>query len=147
MNMTQKQLSRFSLPGHKDGRRWDFYQTVRNCRSFEGLVRKLSWLKKKIINLKKSLCILGVGWAQKTISYGVSLDRLVWSFWWESWMKMNNNNNNKILTVFTLTGVCNEQVNLLAFVVIMYKVYRHTAVKKPEISHYENIRYVDYTEL
>ncbi|XP_008327178.2 adhesion G protein-coupled receptor L4 [Cynoglossus semilaevis] len=31
-------------------------------------------------------------------------------------------------------------VNLLAFVVIMYKVYRHTAVKKPEISHYENIR-------
>uniref|UniRef100_A0A7N8Y9A9 Adhesion G protein-coupled receptor L4 n=1 Tax=Mastacembelus armatus TaxID=205130 RepID=A0A7N8Y9A9_9TELE len=31
-------------------------------------------------------------------------------------------------------------VNLLAFGVIMYKVYRHTAVKKPEISHYENIR-------
>ncbi|XP_017557830.1 adhesion G protein-coupled receptor L4 [Pygocentrus nattereri] len=31
-------------------------------------------------------------------------------------------------------------VNLLAFVVIIYKVYRHTAVKKPEISHYENIR-------
>lgn len=32
------------------------------------------------------------------------------------------------------------QVNLLAFGVIIYKVYRHTAVKKPEISHYENIR-------
>ncbi|XP_055040398.2 adhesion G protein-coupled receptor L4 [Misgurnus anguillicaudatus] len=31
-------------------------------------------------------------------------------------------------------------VNLLAFAVIMFKVYRHTAVKKPEISHYENIR-------
>uniref|UniRef100_A0A8D3BM09 Adhesion G protein-coupled receptor L4 n=1 Tax=Scophthalmus maximus TaxID=52904 RepID=A0A8D3BM09_SCOMX len=31
-------------------------------------------------------------------------------------------------------------VNLLAFGVIIYKVYRHTAVKKPEISHYENIR-------
>ncbi|XP_053491134.1 adhesion G protein-coupled receptor L4 [Ictalurus furcatus] len=31
-------------------------------------------------------------------------------------------------------------VNLLAFAVIIYKVYRHTAVKKPEISHYENIR-------
>ncbi|KAG7513755.1 adhesion G protein-coupled receptor L4 [Solea senegalensis] len=31
-------------------------------------------------------------------------------------------------------------VNLLAFGVIMYKVYRHTAVKKPEVSHYENIR-------
>lgn len=31
-------------------------------------------------------------------------------------------------------------VNLMAFVVIIYKVYRHTAVKKPEISHYENIR-------
>ncbi|XP_023700077.1 adhesion G protein-coupled receptor L4 [Paramormyrops kingsleyae] len=31
-------------------------------------------------------------------------------------------------------------VNLLAFGVIMYKVYRHTAIKKPEISHYENIR-------
>ncbi|KAM9385621.1 adhesion G protein-coupled receptor L4 [Pholidichthys leucotaenia] len=31
-------------------------------------------------------------------------------------------------------------VNLLAFGVIMFKVYRHTAVKKPEISHYENIR-------
>ncbi|XP_030639974.1 adhesion G protein-coupled receptor L4 [Chanos chanos] len=31
-------------------------------------------------------------------------------------------------------------VNLLSFVVIIYKVYRHTAVKKPEISHYENIR-------
>ncbi|TMS20495.1 Adhesion G protein-coupled receptor L4 [Larimichthys crocea] len=30
-------------------------------------------------------------------------------------------------------------VNLLAFGVIIYKVYRHTAVKKPEISHYENI--------
>lgn len=32
------------------------------------------------------------------------------------------------------------KVNLLAFGVIIYKVYRHTAVKKPEISHYENIR-------
>ncbi|XP_033937307.1 adhesion G protein-coupled receptor L4 [Pseudochaenichthys georgianus] len=31
-------------------------------------------------------------------------------------------------------------VNLLAFGVIIYKVYRHTAVKKPEISHYQNIR-------
>ncbi|XP_068447888.1 adhesion G protein-coupled receptor L4 [Clinocottus analis] len=31
-------------------------------------------------------------------------------------------------------------VNLLAFGVIIYKVYRHTAVKKPEISHYDNIR-------
>ncbi|KAM6963045.1 adhesion G protein-coupled receptor L4 [Aplochiton taeniatus] len=31
-------------------------------------------------------------------------------------------------------------VNLLAFVVIIYKVYRHTSVKKPEISHFENIR-------
>lgn len=31
-------------------------------------------------------------------------------------------------------------VNLLAFVVIISKVYRHTAVKKPEISHYDNIR-------
>ncbi|XP_066503661.1 adhesion G protein-coupled receptor L4 [Hoplias malabaricus] len=31
-------------------------------------------------------------------------------------------------------------VNLLAFAVIICKVYRHTAVKKPEISHYENIR-------
>ncbi|XP_037530522.1 adhesion G protein-coupled receptor L4 [Nematolebias whitei] len=31
-------------------------------------------------------------------------------------------------------------VNLLAFGVIMFKVYRHTAVKKPEVSHYENIR-------
>ncbi|XP_069050375.1 adhesion G protein-coupled receptor L4 [Lepisosteus oculatus] len=31
-------------------------------------------------------------------------------------------------------------VNLLAFGVIIYKVYRHTAVKKPEVSHYENIR-------
>ncbi|KAM4548104.1 adhesion G protein-coupled receptor L4 [Odontesthes bonariensis] len=31
-------------------------------------------------------------------------------------------------------------VNLLAFGVIIYKVYRHTAVKKPEISHFENIR-------
>lgn len=31
-------------------------------------------------------------------------------------------------------------VNLLAFGVIIYKVFRHTAVKKPEISHYENIR-------
>ncbi|CAB1332318.1 unnamed protein product, partial [Coregonus sp. 'balchen'] len=33
-----------------------------------------------------------------------------------------------------------NKVNLLAFGVIIYKVYRHTAVKKPEISHYENIR-------
>lgn len=32
------------------------------------------------------------------------------------------------------------QVNLLSFGVIIYKVYRHTAVKKPETSHYENIR-------
>lgn len=32
------------------------------------------------------------------------------------------------------------KVNLLAFGVIIYKVFRHTAVKKPEISHYENIR-------
>ncbi|KAK2835444.1 hypothetical protein Q5P01_015928 [Channa striata] len=31
-------------------------------------------------------------------------------------------------------------VNLLAFGVIIYKVYRHTAVKKPQISNYENIR-------
>ncbi|XP_062252001.1 adhesion G protein-coupled receptor L4 [Platichthys flesus] len=31
-------------------------------------------------------------------------------------------------------------VNLLAFVVIIFKVWRHTAVKKPEISHYQNIR-------
>uniref|UniRef100_A0A8D0AUV4 Adhesion G protein-coupled receptor L4 n=1 Tax=Sander lucioperca TaxID=283035 RepID=A0A8D0AUV4_SANLU len=31
-------------------------------------------------------------------------------------------------------------VNLLAFGVIIYKVYRHTSVKRPEISHYENIR-------
>ncbi|XP_039509549.1 adhesion G protein-coupled receptor L4 [Pimephales promelas] len=31
-------------------------------------------------------------------------------------------------------------VNLLAFAVIIFKVYRHTAVKIPEISHYENIR-------
>ncbi|XP_027016012.2 adhesion G protein-coupled receptor L4 [Tachysurus fulvidraco] len=31
-------------------------------------------------------------------------------------------------------------VNLLAFAVIICKVYRHTAVKKPEISHFENIR-------
>uniref|UniRef100_G3P4P2 Adhesion G protein-coupled receptor L4 n=1 Tax=Gasterosteus aculeatus aculeatus TaxID=481459 RepID=G3P4P2_GASAC len=31
-------------------------------------------------------------------------------------------------------------VNLLAFGVIIYKVYRHTAVKRPEISHYQNIR-------
>ncbi|XP_076007400.1 adhesion G protein-coupled receptor L4 [Genypterus blacodes] len=31
-------------------------------------------------------------------------------------------------------------VNLLAFVVIIFKVYRHTAVKRPEISHFENIR-------
>ncbi|KAK0131504.1 Adhesion G protein-coupled receptor L4 [Merluccius polli] len=31
-------------------------------------------------------------------------------------------------------------VNLLAFGVIIFKVFRHTAVKKPEISHYENIR-------
>uniref|UniRef100_A0AAY4EMS3 Adhesion G protein-coupled receptor L4 n=1 Tax=Denticeps clupeoides TaxID=299321 RepID=A0AAY4EMS3_9TELE len=31
-------------------------------------------------------------------------------------------------------------VNLMAYAVIIYKVYRHTAVKKPEISHYENIR-------
>lgn len=33
------------------------------------------------------------------------------------------------------------KVNLLAFVVIIYKVFRHTAVKKPEVSHYENIRW------
>lgn len=44
--------------------------------------------------------------------------------------------------VFVLAAL-HEKVNLLAFGVIMYKVYRHTAVKKPEISHYENIRY-DY---
>ncbi|XP_051957744.1 adhesion G protein-coupled receptor L4-like isoform X2 [Xyrauchen texanus] len=31
-------------------------------------------------------------------------------------------------------------VNLLAFAVIIFKVYHHTAVKTPEISHYENIR-------
>ncbi|KAA0707985.1 Adhesion G protein-coupled receptor L4 [Triplophysa tibetana] len=31
-------------------------------------------------------------------------------------------------------------VNLMAFAVIMFKVYRHTSVKKPEISHYDNIR-------
>ncbi|XP_063057791.1 adhesion G protein-coupled receptor L4 [Engraulis encrasicolus] len=31
-------------------------------------------------------------------------------------------------------------VNLLAFAVIMYKVYRHTAVKQPEMSHYQNVR-------
>ncbi|KAK1165391.1 adhesion G protein-coupled receptor L4-like [Acipenser oxyrinchus oxyrinchus] len=31
-------------------------------------------------------------------------------------------------------------VNLLAFGVIIYKVFRHTAVKKPEVSYYENIR-------
>ncbi|KAM6921433.1 adhesion G protein-coupled receptor L4 [Xenentodon cancila] len=31
-------------------------------------------------------------------------------------------------------------VNLLAFGVIIYKVYRHSVVKKPELSHYENIR-------
>lgn len=31
-------------------------------------------------------------------------------------------------------------VNLLAYGVIMYKVYQYTAVKKPEVSHYENIR-------
>ncbi|CAG01189.1 unnamed protein product, partial [Tetraodon nigroviridis] len=31
-------------------------------------------------------------------------------------------------------------VNLLSFGVIIFKVYRHTAVKKPETSHYENIR-------
>ncbi|RXM30785.1 Adhesion G protein-coupled receptor L4 [Acipenser ruthenus] len=31
-------------------------------------------------------------------------------------------------------------VNLLAFGVIIYKVFRHTAVKKPEVSCYENIR-------
>ncbi|XP_034035833.1 adhesion G protein-coupled receptor L4 [Thalassophryne amazonica] len=31
-------------------------------------------------------------------------------------------------------------VNLLAFGVIIFKVYRHTVVKKPELSHYENIR-------
>lgn len=42
-------------------------------------------------------------------------------------------------------GLClcfhSSKVNLLAFAVIMYKVYQHTAVKKPEVSHYENIRY------
>ncbi|XP_072294862.1 adhesion G protein-coupled receptor L4 [Eucyclogobius newberryi] len=31
-------------------------------------------------------------------------------------------------------------VNLLAYGVIMFKVYQHTVVKKPEVSHYENIR-------
>lgn len=32
------------------------------------------------------------------------------------------------------------QVNLLAFGVIIYKVFRHTAGLKPEVSCYENIR-------
>ncbi|XP_068613860.1 adhesion G protein-coupled receptor L4-like [Brachionichthys hirsutus] len=31
-------------------------------------------------------------------------------------------------------------VNLLAYGVIIFKVYRHTVVKKPEMSHYENVR-------
>ncbi|XP_029441955.1 adhesion G protein-coupled receptor L4 isoform X2 [Rhinatrema bivittatum] len=31
-------------------------------------------------------------------------------------------------------------VNLLAFVVIIYKVFRHTAMLKPEVSCYENVR-------
>lgn len=33
-----------------------------------------------------------------------------------------------------------SQVNLLAFGVIIYKVFRHTAGLKPEVSCYENIR-------
>ena len=44
------------------------------------------------------------------------------------------------LCVMICFGLSSSQVNLLAFGVIIYKVYRHTAVKKPEISHYENIR-------
>lgn len=32
------------------------------------------------------------------------------------------------------------QVNLLAFGFIIYKVFRHTAGLKPEVSCYENIR-------
>lgn len=42
--------------------------------------------------------------------------------------------------VYFVSVYFSPQVNLLAFGVIIYKVYRHTAVKKPEISHYENIR-------
>ncbi|KAJ6656301.1 hypothetical protein lerEdw1_003957 [Lerista edwardsae] len=32
------------------------------------------------------------------------------------------------------------QVNLMAFGVIIYKVFRQTALLKPEVSNYENIR-------
>ncbi|KAI4549391.1 hypothetical protein MG293_001721 [Ovis ammon polii] len=44
-----------------------------------------------------------------------------------------------------------EQVNLLAFGVIIYKVFRHTAGLKPEVSCYENIRskknIIDYSKM
>lgn len=50
-------------------------------------------------------------------------------------------NTNLIMSVCHVCfGRSPLKVNLLAFGVIIYKVYRHTAVKKPEISHYENIR-------
>uniref|UniRef100_A0A3B3CH10 Adhesion G protein-coupled receptor L4 n=1 Tax=Oryzias melastigma TaxID=30732 RepID=A0A3B3CH10_ORYME len=53
-------------------------------------------------------------------------------------------NSHFLFYFFSVHVLCSawflQKVNLLAFGVIIYKVYRHTAVKKPEISHYENIR-------
>uniref|UniRef100_A0A8C2AI12 Adhesion G protein-coupled receptor L4 n=1 Tax=Cyprinus carpio TaxID=7962 RepID=A0A8C2AI12_CYPCA len=52
------------------------------------------------------------------------------------WLSTENN----FIWSFTGPACLNILVNLLLFAVIICKVYRHTTVKKPEISHYENIR-------
>uniref|UniRef100_A0A9J8AFV2 Adhesion G protein-coupled receptor L4 n=1 Tax=Cyprinus carpio carpio TaxID=630221 RepID=A0A9J8AFV2_CYPCA len=52
------------------------------------------------------------------------------------WLSTENN----FIWSFTGPACLIILVNLLLFAVIICKVYRHTTVKKPEISHYENIR-------
>ncbi|XP_035268207.1 adhesion G protein-coupled receptor L4 [Anguilla anguilla] len=86
--------------------------------------------------LHRNFYIFGYGSPAVVVAISATLGYKYYGTNKECWLSTENN----FIWSFIGPACLIILVNLLAFGVIIYKVYRHTAVKKPEISHYENIR-------
>lgn len=86
--------------------------------------------------LHRNFYIFGYGSPAVVVAISATLGHKYYGTNKECWLSTENN----FIWSFIGPACLIILVNLLAFGVIIYKVYHHTAVKKPEISHYENIR-------
>ncbi|KAI1891973.1 hypothetical protein AGOR_G00149220 [Albula goreensis] len=86
--------------------------------------------------LHRNFYIFGYGSPAVVVAISATLGYKYYGTNKECWLSTENN----FVWSFIGPACLIILVNLIAFGVIIYKVYRHTAVKKPEISHYENIR-------